>query len=47
MVEFVGCSSGKTDGHEVTKSYGEGKTTSAAHISARNLTNADEVMRMP
>ncbi|MET0172024.1 MAG: type IV secretory system conjugative DNA transfer family protein [Agrobacterium vaccinii] len=45
--EIVARSIGKTDAHYMTRSFGEGKQTSAEHVAARNLINADEVMRLP
>ncbi|QYA08685.1 type IV secretory system conjugative DNA transfer family protein [Agrobacterium larrymoorei] len=45
--ELVARSVGKTDAHYMTRSFGEGKQTSSEHVAARNLINADEVMRLP
>ncbi len=45
--ELVARSIGKRDAHYMTASYGEGKQTNSQHIAARNLINADEIMRLP
>lgn len=45
--ELVGKTIGKTDAHYVTQSWSEGKTSSSEHISARDLINPDEIMRLP
>lgn len=45
--ELVARSIGKRDAHYMTTSYGEGKQTNSQHIAARNLNNADEIMRLP
>lgn len=45
--ELVARSIGKRDAHYMTASYGEGKQTNTQHIAARNLINADEIMRLP
>ncbi|MBW8302011.1 MAG: type IV secretory system conjugative DNA transfer family protein, partial [Hydrogenophaga sp.] len=44
---LIARSIGKTDAHYVTRSWSEGKTSSSEHISARDLINADEIMRLP
>ncbi|MBW8301349.1 MAG: type IV secretory system conjugative DNA transfer family protein [Hydrogenophaga sp.] len=44
---LIARSIGKTDAHYVTRSWSEGKTSSAEHISGRDLINADEIMRLP
>jgi type IV secretion system protein VirD4 len=38
---------GKTDAHYVTQSWSEGKSSTSQHISARDLINPDEIMRLP
>lgn len=43
---LIARSIGKTDAHYVTRSWSEGKTSSSEHISARDLVNADEIMRL-
>ncbi len=45
--ELVARLIGKRDAHYMTASYGEGKQTNSQHIAARNLINADEIMRLP
>lgn len=45
--ELVGKAIGKTDAVYTTQSWGEGKTSTAQHISARDLINPDEIMRLP
>lgn len=45
--ELVARSIGKRDAHYMTGCYGEGKQTNSEHIAARNLINADEIMRLP
>ncbi len=45
--EVIARSIGKTDAQYVTKSWSEGKNSSSEHISARDLINADEIMRLP
>lgn len=43
---LIARSIGKTDAQYVTRSWSEGKTSSSEHISARDLINADEIMRL-
>jgi type IV secretion system protein VirD4 len=38
---------GKTDAQYVTRSWSEGKSSSAEHVSARDLINPDEILRLP
>jgi type IV secretion system protein VirD4 len=45
--ELVGKTIGKTDAIYTTKSWGEGKRSTSEHVSARDLINADEIMRLP
>ncbi|TBN14147.1 type IV secretory system conjugative DNA transfer family protein [Agrobacterium cavarae] len=45
--ELVARSIGKRDAHHMTASHSEGKQTNSEHIAARNLINADEIMRLP
>lgn len=45
--ELIARSIGKTDAQYVTRSWSEGKNSSSEHISARDLINADEIMRLP
>ncbi len=45
--ELVARSIGKRDAHYMTASHSEGKQTNSEHIAARNLINADEIMRLP
>lgn len=45
--ELVARSIGKTDAHYMTASHSEGKQTNSEHIAARNLINADEIIRLP
>ncbi|KQR29886.1 conjugal transfer protein TraG [Rhizobium sp. Leaf155] len=45
--ELVARSIGKRDAHYMTASHSEGKQTNSQHIAARNLINADEIMRLP
>jgi type IV secretion system protein VirD4 len=45
--ELIARSIGKTDARYTTRSWSEGKGSSSEHISARDLINADEIMRMP
>jgi type IV secretion system protein VirD4 len=45
--ELIGKAIGKTDAIYSTKSWSEGKTSTAQHISAVNLINPDEIMRLP
>ncbi|WP_428429472.1 type IV secretory system conjugative DNA transfer family protein [Pararhizobium sp.] len=45
--ELITRSIGKTDAQYVTRSWSEGKSSSSEHISARDLINADEIMRLP
>ncbi len=45
--ELVARLIGKRDAHYMTASYGEGKQNNSEHIAARNLINADEIMRLP
>lgn len=45
--ELIGKTIGKTDGVYSTKSWSEGKTSTSQHISAVNLINPDEIMRLP
>ncbi|MQY45321.1 TraM recognition domain-containing protein [Rhizobiales bacterium RZME27] len=45
--ELVGKAIGKTDAVYTTQSWGEGKTSTSQHISARDLINPDEIMRLP
>ncbi|MDI7862375.1 type IV secretory system conjugative DNA transfer family protein [Rhizobiaceae bacterium n13] len=45
--ELVGKAIGKSDAHYHTKSWSEGKRSTAEHISARDLINPDEIMRLP
>lgn len=44
---LIARSIGKTDAQYVTRSWGDGKSSSSEHISARDLINADEIMRLP
>ncbi len=44
---LVARSIGKRDAHYMTASHSEGKQTNSEHIAARNLINADEIMRLP
>jgi type IV secretion system protein VirD4 len=45
--ELVARSIGKRDAHYMTASHSVGKQTNSEHIAARNLINADEIMRLP
>ncbi|MBP1862183.1 type IV secretory system conjugative DNA transfer family protein [Rhizobium herbae] len=45
--ELITRSIGKTDAQFVTRSWSDGKSSSSEHISARDLINADEIMRLP
>ena len=45
--ELIGKVIGKTDAQYYTRSWSDGKTSSAEHISARDLINPDEIMRLP
>lgn len=45
--DLIARSIGKTDVQYVTRSWSEGKNSSSEHISARNLINADEILRLP
>ncbi|MBD9490452.1 type IV secretory system conjugative DNA transfer family protein [Ensifer sp. ENS11] len=45
--ELIARSIGKTDAQYITRSWSEGKNSSSEHISARDLINADEIMRLP
>ncbi|AYC99605.1 type IV secretory system conjugative DNA transfer family protein [Neorhizobium sp. NCHU2750] len=45
--ELVGKAIGKTDAVYSTQSWGDGKTSTSQHISARDLINPDEIMRLP
>jgi len=45
--ELIARSIGKTDAQYITRSWSEGKTSTSEHISARDLINADEIMRLP
>ncbi|WP_455273802.1 type IV secretory system conjugative DNA transfer family protein [Rhizobium herbae] len=45
--ELITRSIGKTDAQYVTRSWSDGKSSSAEHISARDLINADEIKRLP
>ncbi|WP_312366947.1 type IV secretory system conjugative DNA transfer family protein [Ensifer sp.] len=45
--ELIARTVGKTDVNYVTRSWSEGKNSSSEHISARDLINADEIMRLP
>lgn len=44
---MIARSIGKTDARYITRSWSEGKNSSSEHISARDLINADEIMRLP
>jgi len=44
--ELIARSIGKTDAQYITRSWSEGKSSSSEHISARDLINADEIMRL-
>ncbi|MDL2405584.1 type IV secretory system conjugative DNA transfer family protein [Rhizobium calliandrae] len=44
--ELVGKTIGRTDARYFTASWSEGKSSTAEHISARDLMNPDEVMRL-
>lgn len=45
--ELIARSIGKTDAQYITRSWSDGKNSSSEHISARDLINADEIMRLP
>jgi type IV secretion system protein VirD4 len=45
--EMIGKTIGKTDAVYSTRSWSEGKTSTSQHISAVNLINPDEIMRLP
>lgn len=45
--ELVGKTIGKADAVYTTQSWAEGKTSTSEHISARDLINPDEIMRLP
>lgn len=45
--ELVGKAIGKTDAVYTTHSWSEGKNSTSQHISARDLINPDEIMRLP
>jgi type IV secretion system protein VirD4 len=45
--ELITKSIGKADAQYLTRSWSEGKTSTSEHISARDLINADEIMRLP
>ncbi|MBW8321086.1 MAG: type IV secretory system conjugative DNA transfer family protein, partial [Rhizobium sp.] len=44
--ELISRSIGKTDAQYLTRSWSEGKKSSSEHISARDLINPDEIMRL-
>lgn len=44
--EWIGRTIGKTDAHYLTHSFGRSGTSSSEHVSARNLINPDEIMRL-
>lgn len=45
--ELITRSIGKTDAQYITRSWSEGKNSTSEHISARDLINADEILRLP
>jgi type IV secretion system protein VirD4 len=45
--ELIGKTIGKTDAVYTTKSWSEGKNSTSQHVSARDLINPDEIMRLP
>lgn len=45
--DLIGKAIGKTDAVYTTKAWSEGKSSTSQHISARDLMNPDEIMRLP